>query len=101
MALSGAEKTRRWAETIIDKTCVECGAAFRAMRRLKSLCSPGCKAISRSRGRPPTFKNCEKCGKRFGPVGYLSAMFCGSKCRVPRRESDGVEFPYRVEAVKC
>lgn len=58
------------------RTCVICMSSFVGLRS-KILCSPEC----RLKYRPQTFKNCENCGKRFGPVARLSARYCEYACK--------------------
>lgn len=79
--MTGAERAKRYAETLVHKTCVECGVSFVAMRRLKPICSPECKRERTLRFRPKTYVNCHHCGDSFGPVDHLSKKFCSVKCK--------------------
>ena len=31
--------------------------------------------------KPQTFKDCQKCGSRFGPLSYLAQKFCSRACK--------------------
>jgi hypothetical protein len=31
--------------------------------------------------RPQTFKNCQRCGNRFGPVAHLAKKYCSLRCK--------------------
>lgn len=72
----------KYQTTIIEKKCIECGKTFIQMRRLKAVCSEDCRLKRRLRFRPPTFKKCEYCGRKFGPVERLVIKFCSYKCKV-------------------
>lgn len=76
------DKVYRYQHTVIEKTCIECGAKFSAIRRLKPICSDDCKKARRSKFRPQTFRNCEVCGIKFGPVDHLKVRFCSYACKV-------------------
>lgn len=58
-----------------DRTCIVCSRVFVGIAGRK-LCSPECRAIHR----PQTFLDCERCGRRFGPVQRLAARFCSRRC---------------------
>src|SRR3990167_834223 len=72
----------KYQNTILDKRCIECGEEFRQIRRLKGICSEGCKIVRRLRFRPQTFIECKKCGRKFGPIERLNRIFCSNKCKV-------------------
>lgn len=83
------QKLRPWANdrvfkyqhTEVDKKCMECGKDFRAIRRLKPICSELCKSVRRNKSKPQTFKECKHCNKRFGPVDRLSQKYCSINCK--------------------
>jgi len=56
--------------------CRRCDTSFIAKQR------PYCSSECRRADRPQTFKDCASCGKRFGPLAYLSAQFCSYRCKV-------------------
>lgn len=74
-------KVLKYQNTVVQKSCLECGKTFQQARRLKAICSDECKKARRSKFRPQTFKDCEQCGTRFGPVDNLSVRFCGAACK--------------------
>lgn len=37
--------------------------------------------------RPQTFKTCEQCSNRFGPVGHLRQRFCSVACKVAAQKT--------------
>lgn len=80
-------KVYKYQHTIINKTCIECSKSFCAIRRLKPICSETCKVARRRKFRPQTFKNCESCGRRFGPVARLAARFCSYACKVAKQRT--------------
>jgi len=57
--------------------CIQCGAMFLGKPGRK-LCSDACRRAHR----PGTYRTCEACGARFGPVDHLSRKFCGWACKV-------------------
>jgi len=62
--------------------CIVCGIKFEGKAGRK-LCSIECKKAHR----PQTFKNCESCGDRFGPVDHLNRKFCSYKCKVTAQKT--------------
>lgn len=61
---------------LADRTCRICGSRFEG-RSAQVLCSDPC----RKKDRPQTFRDCENCGSRFGPVPRLSRRFCTYACK--------------------
>ena len=76
------DRVFKYQHAVIDKVCIECTKPFRAIRRLKPICSEACKAARRGKFRPQTFRDCGSCGKRFGPVDHLAVRFCSYSCKV-------------------
>jgi len=62
--------------SIREKSCIVCGKLFIA-KASKRICSEEC----RKKYRPQTFKVCENCGVKFGPVSHLRRRYCSSKCK--------------------
>jgi len=58
------------------RRCVVCGAEFEGRYNAK-LCSHRCRRIYR----PQTFLVCRHCGRTFGPVGHLGAVYCSTACK--------------------
>jgi hypothetical protein len=75
-------KALRYQRKIIEKECLECGAPTMTQRNVLPVCSATCSDIRRVRLRPQTFKNCESCRSKFGPVNRLSQRFCSYVCKV-------------------
>ena len=77
-----------------ERTCGVCGKKFEG-RTGNKFCSADCRHVER----PQTFRDCEWCGKRFGPVDRLSVRFCTYACKVEaQRTGQTVRFERTKEA---
>lgn len=62
--------------------CIVCNKMFVGHANTK-MCSSEC----RRKYRPQTFKICQQCGKRFGPVDRISRKFCSYKCKAESQKT--------------
>lgn len=71
------------------RKCVVCDKEFMGRSSTKA-CSKECHDTFR----PQTFKDCEHCGKRFGPLSHLKIKFCSYKCKCDA-QSIGISTIYK------
>ncbi len=66
---------------LAPRICVVCGDGFIGKTGQKA-----CTTICKSRLRPKTYRNCDHCDQRFGPLHHLRSRFCSQKCHHASRE---------------
>jgi hypothetical protein len=68
-----------------ERTCTVCGATFIGLCERKA-CSAACHIAMR----PPTFRICQYCGRRFGSIRHLARKFCSRACAYSARRTGHV-----------
>lgn len=91
------ERINKYQRTVVQKKCSECEVLFSQMRRLSGIWPP-CIKKRRANFRPKTYKMCDFCKNKFGPVDHLKRKFCSYKCKAAK-QSTGIKSHHRSNRI--